>query len=259
MAVTTITRATAALVDDDGTGTTGTVFNDAWYQLLCDAVDAILSSALELGGTLKVNGALTPVTTNTGALGSATLMWEDLFLASGGVINFNNGDVTVTHSANALAFAGASSGYSFDALIDALGGQVGFPATQAASAGANVLDDYEEGTWTPTDASGATLTLSTATGQYVKVGQFVYASFVVVYPATADATAMKIGSLPFTAQSVNGQGGAVSYTNYGTAITLNLPSGTTTVVAYKFDGTVPTNANLSEKTITGAVLYRASA
>ena len=44
-------------------------------------------------------------------------MWSDLFLASGAVINFNNGDVTATHAANALAFAGASSGYTFDAGV----------------------------------------------------------------------------------------------------------------------------------------------
>jgi hypothetical protein len=44
-------------------------------------------------------------------------MWSDLFLASGAVIHFNNGDVTATHAANALAFAGATSGYTFDAGV----------------------------------------------------------------------------------------------------------------------------------------------
>lgn len=38
-----------------------------------------------------------------------------LILSSGNLISFDAGDVTATHSANALAFAGASSGYSFDA------------------------------------------------------------------------------------------------------------------------------------------------
>jgi len=37
----------------------------------------------------------------------------DLILDSGGVINWNSSDVTITHSSNALAFAGASSGYTF--------------------------------------------------------------------------------------------------------------------------------------------------
>ena len=71
---------------------------------------------LQVGGTTKLNvtkagavsaaGAILPVTTDGGALGSATLMWSDLFLASGAVINFNNGDVTITHGANYLNLAG---------------------------------------------------------------------------------------------------------------------------------------------------------
>jgi hypothetical protein len=33
-------------------------------------------------------------------------MWSDLFLASGAVINFNNGDVNLTHSSNVLTISG---------------------------------------------------------------------------------------------------------------------------------------------------------
>lgn len=62
---------------------------------------------------------LAPVTSDGSALGSTSLMWSDLFLASGAVVNWNNGDVTLTHSANTLAFAGASSGYTFDATVTA--------------------------------------------------------------------------------------------------------------------------------------------
>lgn len=61
--------------------------------------------------------AFSPLTSDGQALGTTSLMWSDLFLASGAVVNFNNGDVLITHSANALAFTGASSGYSFDAAV----------------------------------------------------------------------------------------------------------------------------------------------
>ncbi len=52
-----------------------------------------------------VNAAV-PNTSDGAALGSASKMWADVFVASGGVLNFNNGDVTVTHSADILTVAG---------------------------------------------------------------------------------------------------------------------------------------------------------
>ncbi len=51
-------------------------------------------------------GAFKPAANDGAALGTTSLMWSDLFLASGAVINFNNGDVTLTHSANTLTLGG---------------------------------------------------------------------------------------------------------------------------------------------------------
>jgi hypothetical protein len=47
-----------------------------------------------------------PSTNDGASLGTTILMWSDLFLASAGVINFNNGDMTLTHSAGALTSSG---------------------------------------------------------------------------------------------------------------------------------------------------------
>lgn len=72
--------------------------------------------AVSINGTgkaLLTANAWCPVTNDALTLGNGALMWADLFLASGAVINFNAGDVTITHSSNALVFAGASSGYTF--------------------------------------------------------------------------------------------------------------------------------------------------
>ena len=44
------------------------------------------------------------------------------------------------------------------ATPSASGAGITFPATQSASTDANTLDDYEEGTWTPNQGSGLTVT-----------------------------------------------------------------------------------------------------
>lgn len=59
--------------------------------------------------------------TITGGTFSGPSLSGTVALASGAIFNWNAGDVTLTHSANALAFAGASNGYSFDALISTTG------------------------------------------------------------------------------------------------------------------------------------------
>ena len=55
-----------------------------------------------------VENALTPGGDDGTALGTTALKWSDLFLASGGVMNFNNGNVTITHSSNTLTVAAAT-------------------------------------------------------------------------------------------------------------------------------------------------------
>ena len=49
-----------------------------------------------------------PVTDDGDSLGTTALKWADVFLASGGVINFNNGNVTLTHSAANLTLSGGN-------------------------------------------------------------------------------------------------------------------------------------------------------
>ena len=41
---------------------------------------------------------LHPGANNATSLGLSSLSWSDLFLGDGAVVNFNNGDVTMTHS-----------------------------------------------------------------------------------------------------------------------------------------------------------------
>ncbi len=70
-----------------------------------DTINFYAANAKEM---VLVANALTPGTSDGTALGTGSLMWSDLFLASGGVVNFNNGDVTLTHSSNTLTVAGGT-------------------------------------------------------------------------------------------------------------------------------------------------------
>ena len=72
---------------------------------LIAAADIVLDPG---GSDVKIDGNALPNSSDGGALGSASLMWSDAFLASGAVVNFNNGDVTMTHSSNAVTIAGGT-------------------------------------------------------------------------------------------------------------------------------------------------------
>lgn len=58
-------------------------------------------------GTLTLTSHLLISADDGGTLGASGTAWSDLFLASGGVINWNAGDVTLIHSSNTLTMAGA--------------------------------------------------------------------------------------------------------------------------------------------------------
>jgi hypothetical protein len=110
--------------------------------------------------------------------------------------SLGSGAVTSTALGSALTFTGQQT----IPTINLTGGQITFPATQVTSADANTLDDYEEGTWTPT-LTGTNLTgLTWGSGFYTKVGRLV----TLIGSATVTVTSSNVltyltMSAPFTA------------------------------------------------------------
>ena len=90
-------------------------------------------------------------------------------------------------------------GANGNAFKDLYVGGIQFPATQAASADANNLDDYEEGTWTP--SLGGDTTYSTQAGQYTKVGRLVNISCIIQVNVLGTGSTSSISGLPFTSGS----------------------------------------------------------
>jgi hypothetical protein len=72
---------------------------------------------------------------------------------------------------------------------------------------ANLLDDYEEGSWTPVVnrfASSPSVTYSNRSGRYVKIGNFVFASYDLTASSVSGGSgAATLTGLPFNASSNN--------------------------------------------------------
>ena len=82
------------------------------------------------------------------------------------------------------------------------------------TAAANALDDYEEGSWTPNDASGAGVTITSigTGGTYTRIGRLVHVQYNITYGSTSSTFSAAIGNLPFS-QDVEYGTGAVGWTS----------------------------------------------
>jgi hypothetical protein len=100
----------------------------------------------------------------------------------------------VSGGTNNYAIYTGTGNVRFGGMIDLASGQIKFPATENASADANTLDDYEEGTWTPLDSGDDTI----GSGKYVKIGKIV---FIYLYISANSVSTQSIKGLPFTVAS----------------------------------------------------------
>jgi hypothetical protein len=145
-------------------------------------------------GTNDYPGRLVFRTTSDGSNNTA----ERMRITSSGQVQIANGN---------LKFSTAGTGIDFSANANATG------------MSSEVLDDYEEGTWTPTtvltyNPSGRTITDDgVGAGVYVKIGKMVFLEFETGYTAISGSGGFNVGvaGLPFPAE------GTVQYSNAGNA------------------------------------------
>jgi hypothetical protein len=241
MAATTnipVANATGTLaVANGGTGLTSTPAN----------------GALDIGnGTNFTRTTLTAGTnvTITNGVGSITIAAS----GSGGSPGGSSGQIQYN---NAGAFGGfANLTYNLTGPIvsttigvggatpSTSGSGVTFPATQSDSSNANTLDDYEEGTFTPSQGGGLTVVGTfSSSGRYTKIGRqvFVVGDVSGTTSVTAAAGQIMCGNLPFTVGS--------SY-NTGTATNTGISTG---VVVMAFGGS--TNVYSSGSISGGGIFF----
>ena len=191
-------------------------------------------------------------------------------------ITYSDSGITLDFSSD-FKFDDTGGGLINNALLDisgAAGGRIIFPATQVPSSNANTLDDYEEGTWTPSIAFGGGttgITYATQVGSYIKIGQLVFASFRIDLTNKGSSTgAATVEGLPFTSSAIANVFGAMvgggSYANFAglTSTLTGLVNNNAINAALQHGGATGT-ADLDDTNFTNtsvlisAYLYRAAA
>ena len=120
------------------------------------------------------------------------------------------------------------------------------------TAAANALDDYEEGTWTPSDASTGSLSLTNnSTAYYTKIGRTVFYTFDITYPTNSNGDLVRV-TIPLT--SIQYGGGWIGWTDLGRPLQVH----TSSTSAYFMDNNSGTgngkhllNSELSGKRVIG--------
>lgn len=181
------------------------------------------------------NGTVTSVATGTGLTGGP--------ITGSGTISFSTAAVgtwaATPSSANLAAAMTDETGSGLlvfatrpsfantigvgGAAASASGAGVSFPATVSLSTDPNTLDDYEEGTWTPTLTNVTVGNGIISDTYYIKIGQVVHIGFNFVFGSTTTVAAgvVDVSGLPF---AVGGNGSGAAWLFDATAGGYTLPA-----------------------------------
>ena len=135
---------------------------------------------------------------------------------------------------------------------------IDFSDSQGAGVSSSVLDDYEEGTWSPSGTN-----ISTSGSIYIKVGRLVTVTTRIDFAASSSTTRADIGGLPFTPDpnmSNSAMGSAVGETTYTGTDRPWAGVEVGGVIRFRLNGnTSMTYADWSSKTVRLSLTYFANA
>ena len=172
-------------------------------------------------------------------------------------------DLKISQLSSATALAGTEvvpvvqGGSTKKATIDQILAPASGKGIDFAAAGGDILTMYDEGAWTPTDASGASLSFTVGNCTYTRIGRQVTAAFNITFPTTSDTNAQLLGGLPFSASSASQGvcGGFITYTDHANALNLVVIGATTISFRIAAGGSNNTNAAYSGNVVRGVVTY----
>lgn len=158
---------------------------------------------------------------------------------SGATVKVAVSDLTAGRAISATAVTASTGNF----IVGTAGQGVDFSINPAAAGmTSELLNDYEEGTWTPTiTSSGGTITtVGTCTGQYTKIGRQVTLSMDLRITTNGTGSGfLAIGGIPINMGSTlygAGCGSEIGVT--GKLIQIS-PATTTTINLTNYDGTYP--------------------
>ena len=141
-------------------------------------------------------------------------------------------------------------------VVGTAGQGIDFSATSGTGT-SELLADYEEGTWTPVDESGAGLVYTSPFGAYTKVGDTVTAWGRVTYPVTVSLLTIFIGGLPFVVANTSQPGGGfIRLTDSGRSDTVVASAGSSQILLYANNINAATNINYSTFRVDFVVIYK---
>ena len=128
-----------------------------------------------------------------------------------------------------------------NAVIGTAGKGIDFSAnTNAAGMTSELLDWYEEGTWTPTITAGSgAITAYTSAGYYTRIGRQVFLSGVIsISNNGTGGTSVDISNLPY---AITGgvAGGMARENQVNGAMSSITAAGPNTLIMFKYDNTYP--------------------
>jgi hypothetical protein len=225
-------------IDSSGKLLIGTTHNSLYNSstqadagLLLDGANDNLQVARYEGTPLFLNrmntdGELLSFRKDGAPVGSIGTDFDVVYLANGSnfgirIDDAGNGELLPTNTTGSGADGVADLGRSIIRWKDLyLSGGVYLGGTTSA----NLLDDYEEGTFTPTVAGDATGVFGAAEGYYTKVGRLVFIEL--YFTVGTNFTSNTVGGLPFTVANL------ATGTSYGqSAVVLTSAADTVTGAA----------------------------
>jgi hypothetical protein len=199
---------TSTGIDDNATSTAITI--DSSQNVGIGTASPSTKLTIDEGGEPPATGMLTLQSNSA----SRQLRISPPTNAENGFIDYRGGNLVFKDDGTEVARFQGSTGFEVTGTIKVSDGiYIG------GTAAANKLDDYEEGTWTPTyvpdSGSFTSVTYASTAGEYTKIGNTVYFTFYIQTNAITVGSAsgnVKIGGLPFA------PGGGATSNGGGTVI-----------------------------------------